>query len=129
MRINLKFETSLSTYESRSKDPSWLTQVLTDFAISYDLNVDDKNEKVIAWLYKPHTVKLLIEWMKGEGYKCNYYELLINPNEPDKHDNNSNDFDDDKFSINYPFNKLIAYGIEIDENSEKFVELKLRAQK
>lgn len=106
MRINLRYLTSNSTHDDHTDDPAWLQLLMHDFINAYDINED--SDDIWGWLYKREASKLIIEWMVSEGYKCRQFELPL-------HNKDGRD------------PRYMAWGLEIEDNCEKFVELKLRA--
>lgn len=111
MRVNFRYRSSKSINEMFSDDPAWVQLLMNDFADAHDIDVDADDDDVLTWLYKPGTIKLIVKWMATEGYNCTYFELPYFPDDED---------DDPEF---------MAYGMSIDDKCEKFVELRLRADK
>ena len=102
MRINMYHITSNLTNKGFDTDPAWLQKLIIDFGDYNDINID--LEDVIQWIYSPEGVEAMVNWMKLLGYNCAYYEIM-------KFDSKTD---------------VLAYGIDIADNCEKFTELKLK---
>ncbi len=106
IRINFNTSTSNTLHWKNGPGlPNWMKLVLEDFQKSYDSNFDSSYEN---HLYSEKGLKYVVNWLKSYGYKVAYWEMDFNTKPADN-----------------PY--ILAYGIEFQEDCEKFIELKLRA--
>lgn len=97
MKINFGLERS-------SKSFTWLTEIGKQFAEDHDMLWSARTR---VYLKSKPGIKVLIEWLKAQGYQITYWELppLINNLGTEEH---------------------IAYGMDIKDNCPKFIEAKLK---
>ena len=101
MKVNFNPDTSNLTHKGFDNDPNWLKYLVERFSDFCDLDLE--KDDVLDWIYSPEGADVMVSWMKSRGYKCEYFQIL-----------KVNSGDD-----------LLAYGIDVADNCEKFVELKL----
>lgn len=92
-------------WNSGTELPNWVKLILKEFQESYNAAFDTSYEK---HLISEPGIKYIVCWLKSQGYKADYWEMDFNTKPNDQ-----------------PY--ILAYGIEIAEDCEKFIELKLRA--
>lgn len=85
----------------------WLTELGKEFCAEYDIIW---NTKAREWLRSRNGSVSFVQWLQFKNWKVTYWEL--SPfNDPDN-------FEDKP--------EYVAYGIDIDETCERFIEFKLK---
>lgn len=106
-RINFNPSTSTTTHwKIGTGKPAWLEELISEFKLAHNMVLDESYERM---LLTEQGIKHIVEWLKEEGYKAEYWEMDFA--KPD--------------STNGP--QILAYGLKFENNCEKFVELKLRS--
>lgn len=105
MRINMNWRTSLLTRGSHEETPKWYQKLITEFLKEWDMTWENCwGEKVLDWAHRPLGVRMFSEWLQDQGYDAQYWEMT-HP----------------RFKTRDP----MAYGVEINNNCPKFIQLKL----
>ena len=108
VRINFNSSTSIHLHwKSTQALPNWVNCILKEFQIAYGSNFTESYE---AYLTSKDGIQYIVKWLKDQGYKAEYWSMEFDQSRGDT-----------------IFKITLAYGIEFQEDCEKFVELKLRS--
>ena len=110
-RVNFNIATSATRYWKGGTGISgWVDVMLEDFTTAHDMFLDESYSRMF---FEKEGIKFIANWLKEEGYKVDYWESdLTKPNYN---------------STAGP--QVVAYGLKFENTCDKFIELKLRANK
>lgn len=106
MRINF-------SPDRASKSRPWLIELIKRFAEAYDISTRS-GTKVKSYLATPTGARTFATWMKSQGFQVEYWCL-----EPWIRIENT-------YNTQRKITEYLAFGIIVDDDCPRFVELKLR---
>ena len=103
MKINFNRLTSIILNKYCNKSPNWFNDLIFEFHNHYDLDSDDS--EVIGFMSSQTGTKTFVDWLKNSGYDAEYWEFQY---------------------YHEKCTTPVAFGINIKDTCEKFIELKLK---
>ena len=108
VRINFNHSTSSALHWKMGTGmPNWMKLLLTEFQAAYGVLFIESYE---SYLMSTKGIQYIATWLKYQGYKANYWYMEF-----------------EYIRNNTTETTVLAYGLEFQEDCEKFIELKMRA--